>query len=187
MLKKIETQCFRASEIVNNLLNFARVQTEEFKDVDINRVVEESLGLLEHQFRKKQIRIERGLAPELPLVWGNEGRLMQVFINILLNSWDAVAPQGRITVGTGLEDGSVLIRIEDNGQGIPPEIIQKIYDPVLHHQGNRQGDGLGAFGQLRHHPGTRGPDLRREPARRGHRLHHQAAGGGVRGEGGKDP
>lgn len=156
MLKKIETQCFRASEIVNNLLNFARVQTDEFKDVDINRVVEESLGLLEHQFRKKQVRIERNLAPELPVVWGNEGRLMQVFINILLNSWDAVAPQGRITVGTALEDGSVLIRIEDDGQGIPPEFIQKIYDPFFTTKEIGKGTGLGlsvSYGIIQEHAG----------------------------------
>jgi two-component system NtrC family sensor kinase len=156
MLKKIEAQCFRASEIVNNLLNFARVQTDEFKDVDINRVLVESLNLLEHQFRKKLVQVERRLDTSLPPVWGNEGRLMQVFINILLNSWDAVAPQGRITVGTRWDDNTILVRIEDDGQGIPPEVIQKIYDPFFTTKEIGRGTGLGlsvSYGIIQEHSG----------------------------------
>jgi hypothetical protein len=81
---------------------------------------------------------------------------MQVFINILLNSWDAVSPQGRITVGTSLEDGSVLIQIEDDGPGIPPEVIQKIYDPFFTTKEIGKGTGLGlsvSYGIIQEHAG----------------------------------
>jgi two-component system NtrC family sensor kinase len=119
-------------------------------------VLVESLNLLEHQFRKKLVQVERRLDTSLPPVWGNEGRLMQVFINILLNSWDAVAPQGRITVGTRWDDNTILVRIEDDGQGIPPEVIQKIYDPFFTTKEIGRGTGLGlsvSYGIIQEHSG----------------------------------
>ncbi len=156
ILKKIETQCFRASEIVNNLLNFARIQTADFKDVQVNRLLEESLSLLEHQFRKKSVQVVRELDPHLPMIRANQGRLMQVFINILLNAQDAVPEGGRVVLRTRVEEASVLIQIEDNGQGIPSEIIHRIYDPFFTTKDTGKGTGLGlsvSYGIIQEHSG----------------------------------
>lgn len=156
VLKKIENQCHRASEIVNNLLNFARIQTTDFTDVQLNQVVGEALNLLEHQFRKKNTRIERDLAPDLPLVRGNEGRLLQVLVNILLNARDAVPPDGSIVLRTRLNEDTVVVQIEDNGEGIPPEIIHRIYDPFFTTKDTGKGTGLGlsvSYGIIQDHSG----------------------------------
>ncbi len=156
MLKKIESQCFRASEIVQNLLNFARVQTTEFSPVSLNELLQESVALLEHQFTKKSIAIRMDLAPDLPPVRGNEGQLMQVFVNILLNARDAVPPGGHIDIRSRFGDGFDVIQFEDNGKGIPPEIRQKIYDPFFTTKEVGQGTGLGlsvSYGIIQEHAG----------------------------------
>lgn len=156
ILKKIEKQCFRASEIVNNLLNFARIQTTEFKEVQINRLLEESISLLEHQFRQRQVQLVRELDEQLPMVRGNAGKLMQVFINILLNALDAVPQNGQVALRTRAEDHSVLILIEDNGQGIPADVVQRIYDPFFTTKDTGKGTGLGlsvSYGIIQEHAG----------------------------------
>ncbi len=156
MLKKIESQCFRASEIVQNLLNFARVQTTDFGSVSLNELLQESVALLEHQFTKKTIAIRMDLAPDLPPVRGNEGQLMQVFVNILLNARDAVPPGGHIDIRSRFGDGFDVIQFEDNGKGIPPEIRQKIYDPFFTTKEVGQGTGLGlsvSYGIIQEHAG----------------------------------
>lgn len=159
VLKKIEKQCFRASEIVNNLLNFSRMQTDELKPVDLNRVLEETMNLLDHQFRKQRTQVVRDMEPGLPAVRGNEGRLMQVFVNILINARDAVSipgGRGRIGLRTRSTHQSVLVQIEDNGKGIPPEIIHKIYDPFFTTKDTGKGTGLGlsvSYGIVQEHSG----------------------------------
>ncbi|PYV69355.1 MAG: histidine kinase, partial [Acidobacteria bacterium] len=78
VLEKITRQTFRASEIVNNLLNFSRTSGAEFTEVDVNRVILDTLSLLEHQFRTAKVRVHDELAPHLPSIQGNAGRLQQV-------------------------------------------------------------------------------------------------------------
>lgn len=156
ILKKIEKQCFRASEIVNNLLNFARIQSAEFKEIQLNNLLEESLSLLDHQFRRKQINIAREFEPAVPPIQGNDGQLMQVFINILLNALDATPGGGRIAVRTRNENSSVIVQIEDTGNGIPPEIVHRIYDPFFTTKDTGKGTGLGlsvSYGIIQEHAG----------------------------------
>ncbi len=96
ILDKIARQTFRASEIVNSLLNFSRTSGTEFEPLDLNRVIRETVSLLEHQFEKLGIEIVYELASDLPPMRGNAGKLQQVFLNLLLNARDAMAglPEG---------------------------------------------------------------------------------------------
>jgi len=156
VLEKIETQCFRASEIVSNLLNFARLQTAELKPVDLNQIVAETIALVEHQFLKKEIRLWQQLAPELPCVRGNEGQLMQVLVNILLNAKDAVGVGGEVRILTTAAPGYSIIQVEDNGPGIPPEVISRIFDPFFTTKDVGKGTGLGlsvSYGIIQEHSG----------------------------------
>ena len=79
LLDKITQQTFRASEIVNGLLNFSRTGAAEFTALDLNHIIEDTLKLLEHQFRASQVRLETSLEHNLPAVLGNSGKLQQVF------------------------------------------------------------------------------------------------------------
>src|SRR5437667_877440 len=100
VLEKITRQTFRASEIVNNLLNFSRTSGAEFTEVDVNRVILDTLSLLEHQFRTAKVRVHDELAPHLPSIQGNAGRLQQVFLNLFLNAKDAMPIGGTLPIAT---------------------------------------------------------------------------------------
>src|SRR5439155_1245169 len=112
LLEKIAKQTFRASEIVNSLLNFSRTSTTEFGEVSDNRVIQETLSLLEHQMQKAGLEVRAGLDPSTPTITGNPGKLQQVFLNLFLNALDAMAPAGVLEVKTWCEDdGGVHIDV----------------------------------------------------------------------------
>jgi PAS domain S-box-containing protein len=160
LLEKITAQTFRASEIVNNLLNFSRTSGTEFSDVDVNKVITETLALLEHQFKTARIKVREGLTPGLTPIQGNAGKLQQVFLNLFLNAKDAMAGGGTLTVTT--QNGSgVNVAISDTGTGIAQEHIDRIYDPFFTtksaaNEGQRRGTGLGlsvTYGIIQEHAG----------------------------------
>ena len=160
LLEKITRQTFRASEIVNNLLNFSRTSGTEFGDVDVNRVVTDTLALLEHQFRTAHVTVQDELARELPLIQGNTGRLQQVFLNLFLNAKDAMPSGGTLRVVTSNGTG-VTVAVSDTGSGIAPEHINRIYDPFFTtktaiREGQNRGTGLGlsvTYGIIQEHAG----------------------------------
>ena len=137
ILDKIAKQTFRASEIVNSLLNFSRTSTTSFGDVSLNRVIQETLSLLEHQLQKAGIQIKTDLDPDLPPVHGNAGKLQQVFLNLFLNARDAMDARrhaGSPDLGRGT---GVRVEVADTGHGIAPETSAPHLRSVLHHQRRR--------------------------------------------------
>jgi PAS domain S-box-containing protein len=160
VLEKITRQTFRASEIVNNLLNFSRTSGAEFAEVDVNHVINETLSLLEHQFKTSRIRVQDELAAHLPAIQGNAGRLQQVFLNLFLNAKDAMPEGGTLKIATYNGDG-VRVVVSDTGSGIAQEHIQRIYDPFFTtksaaQNGQKRGTGLGlsvTYGIIQEHAG----------------------------------
>jgi two-component system NtrC family sensor kinase len=160
ILEKIAQQTFRASEIVNSLLNFSRTSGSEFQLVDLNKVVQDTLTLLEHQLKIGRVQIAKELYSELPPIMGNSGKLQQVFLNLFLNAKDAMPDGGTLQVSTANGDG-VRVMISDTGSGIAPEHIQRIYDPffttkIKPGEGQRRGTGLGlsvSYGIIQEHAG----------------------------------
>jgi two-component system, NtrC family, sensor kinase len=160
LLEKITRQTFRASEIVNNLLNFSRTSGAEFREVDVNKVIADTLALLEHQFKTSKIQVTREFAPNISAIQGNQGRLQQVFLNLFLNAKDAMPGGGTLNVATS--NGNVVsVRVTDTGSGIAPEHIQRIYDPffttkTVPREGQNRGTGLGlsvTYGIIQEHAG----------------------------------
>src|SRR5277367_254348 len=160
LLDKITQQTFRASEIVNGLLNFSRTGAAEFTALDLNHVIEDTLKLLEHQFRVSQVQLETSLENELPPILGNSGKLQQVFLNLFLNAKDAMAAGGTLRVATQA-NGHVAVDVSDTGSGIALEHVQRIYDPFFTtkltvSEGQRRGTGLGlavSYGIIQEHAG----------------------------------
>src|ERR1700736_4767814 len=160
LLEKITRQTFRASEIVSNLLNFSRTSGTEFADVDINKVITDTLALLEHQFKTAKIQVHPELTPAISPIQGNPGRLQQVFLNLFLNAKDAMPGGGTLSVATTNGD-MVSVRVSDTGSGIAPEHIQRIYDPFFTtktapKEGQKRGTGLGlsvTYGIIQEHAG----------------------------------
>jgi len=160
VLEKITRQTFRASEIVNNLLNFSRTSGTEFTEVDVNKVIADTLALLEHQFKTSKVRVQDELAEHLPLIQGNTGRLQQVFLNLFLNAKDAMPNGGTLRIASSNGEG-VNVVICDTGTGIAQENIQRIYDPFFTtktapREGQSRGTGLGlsvTYGIIQEHAG----------------------------------
>ncbi len=160
LLDKITQQTFRASEIVNGLLNFSRTGAAEFTALDLNHIILETLKLLEHQFRASQVHLETSLEDDLPPILGNSGKLQQVFLNLFLNAKDAMAAGGVLRVAT-LANGHVAVDVSDTGSGIALEHVQRIYDPFFTtkstvSEGQRRGTGLGlavSYGIIQEHAG----------------------------------
>jgi PAS domain S-box-containing protein len=158
LLDKIAKQTFRASEIVNSLLSFSRTSPTEFVEVDVNRVIQDTLTLIEHQLQKSGIEVTLDLESSLPPIKGNPGKLQQVFLNLFLNARDAMESGGRLAITTWRSDeGFARVQVADNGQGIPAEHLTRIYDPFFTTKGARKGTGLGlavSYGIVREHGGN---------------------------------
>jgi PAS domain S-box-containing protein len=160
LLEKITRQTFRASEIVNNLLNFSRTSGTEFTELDINKIIRDTLALLEHQFKTAKIDVHSDLTDGISTIQGNSGRLQQVFLNLFLNAKDAMPGGGRLSVAT-TNGELVSVRVSDTGSGIAPEHIQRIYDPFFTtktapKEGQPRGTGLGlsvTYGIIQEHAG----------------------------------
>jgi two-component system NtrC family sensor kinase len=166
IIEKIVKQTFRASEIVNNLLNFSRTGAAELTDVDVNRVVEETLSLVAHPLKTAQIQVVKHLVATIPAVRGSANKLQQVFLNLFLNARDAMPGGGMLEVRTAAHNGSVEIEIADTGAGIPREHIHRIFDPFFTTKSNGRGTGLGlsvSYGIIKEHAGK--IDVRSTPGK----------------------
>jgi two-component system, NtrC family, sensor kinase len=160
LLEKIERQTFRAAKIVNGLLHLSRQggpNANERGAVDVHAIINDVLGLLEHQLETGKVKVRRDLAATSPVVDGVEHKLQQVFLNMFLNARDAMPRGGWLSVTTRLGDGRADIEIADTGSGIPSEHLTRIYDPFFTTKAIGQGTGLGlsiTYGIVREHDGT---------------------------------
>ena len=129
--------------------------------MDVNKVIADTLALLEHQFKTTKIQVQDELAGHLPLISGNAGRLQQVFLNLFLNARDAMPGGGTLRIATTNGEG-VSVVVSDTGSGIAQEHIQRIYDPFFTtkttpREGQQaRGTGLGlsvTYGIIQEHAG----------------------------------
>jgi two-component system, NtrC family, sensor kinase len=157
LLEKITGQTFRASEIVNNLLSFSRTNAREFSEIDIHRIIRETLSLLEHPLKTARISVREELLAECPIATGNAGKLQQVFLNLFLNARDAMPNSGVLEVRTCIVDSRIEIVVADSGSGISRDNIKKIYDPFFTTKTAGKGTGLGlsvSYGIVQEHGGN---------------------------------
>src|SRR5687768_13861548 len=156
LLEKITKQTFRASEIVNSLLNFSRTNATEFTEIDIHDAITEAFSLLEHQFKGARIHVYRVLEADCPLTFGNAGKLQQVFLNLFVNARDAMPEGGELRIFTETLDSKLEIIVQDTGVGISREHLKKIYDPFFTTKAAGKGTGLGlsvSYGIVQEHSG----------------------------------
>jgi two-component system NtrC family sensor kinase len=143
ILQKIEQQTFRASKIINTLLDLSRQQPQPFSPIEINSLLEETLVLLKPHFKDLPIEIVQELDPTNPVILGNDGKLQQVFTNLLLNAKEAMQKGGRLLARTETEGDSVIINIVDTGEGIPENDLKRIYEPFFTRKKGTEAKGTG--------------------------------------------
>jgi two-component system NtrC family sensor kinase len=159
-LQTIVSETKRCREIVKELLDFSRQVPPHKTNLDLNQVAEKALGIVDHQFAVNNITVTRGLAPALPPVRADGGKMGQVVLNLLVNAADAVEPgAGEIFVGTDLKEISgrpyVELKVADNGHGIPESEQSQIFEPFFTTKDTGTGLGLAvAWGIVNEHGGT---------------------------------
>jgi signal transduction histidine kinase len=142
-LALIEEEAYRCKEITGSLLQFVREPGSHRAPTDLNALVTKAMELLSHQSRFTESRIVSELASDLPSVSVNEGQFRQVFLGVAANGLEAMEGRGRLTVRSRARRGHVEIEFEDDGPGIPDEILGRIFDPFFTTKPPGQGTGLG--------------------------------------------
>ena len=150
----------RCQRIVSLLLSFARPQQSERKPVRVNTLVESVLEIVGYPLRTSNIELVTQLDPELPLILADGNQIQQVLLNILNNARQAIEEnkqEGRIAITTTTFRDNVRIIIQDNGPGIPQEILPRIFNPFFTTKGVGKGTGLGlslCYGIIKEHGGN---------------------------------
>src|SRR3989441_2436968 len=145
-LELTHRQARRAARIVQNLLEFSRPASPHKKSLDVNSLVERTLQLHEHSLRRNNIEVEFRPEPGLPSVIGDANQLIQVFLNLVTNAEQAireVRDSGRIQVRLTSNANRVRVTVQDDGVGIRPEALPRIFDPFYTTKRPGGGTGLG--------------------------------------------
>jgi signal transduction histidine kinase len=147
ILQDIEDGLGRVKTIITDLRSFSHHENEHAQAVNISATLNSALRFLSHEYKNK-VQIQQNLDPE-QIVWANKNKLIQVFVNLLQNSIDALKNkkfengQATIWLEGRVENGVNIVRFRDNGEGIPAEVMDKIFDPFFTTKDVGQGMGLG--------------------------------------------
>ncbi len=145
-LEKIDQATTYSSRIIRSLLDFSRRAEPEFKAVTVSKVIEQALMLVGHLAVRKKIEDIREEPSDLPQVKADFGQLQQVIINLITNAIQAMDMGGRLTIRTEQnEDNWVKIMVIDNGTGIAPENMAKLFTPFYSTKADVKGVGLGLW------------------------------------------
>lgn len=167
MLKKIDANVDRATNIIQHMRQFARKSEVDLAPVDINHTLQMALEIFSEQLKVRGIKVVRQTAQDLPKIKGNPSRLEQVFINLLLNARDAIEekwgdkpaePEEKaITLITRREGDTIVAMVCDTGGGIPSSVLDKIFEPFFTTKTVGKGTGLGlsiSYGIMQQHGGA---------------------------------
>ena len=144
-LNKIEKGVMRAKRITHQLLGFARKDDSVFAEVNLMELVEEGINLVNMEAVYKNIEIVREIAPDKNTIWSDPSQLRQVLINLLTNAIHATNVGGKITTKLEAMDETITLIVQDTGQGIPKENLNKIFEPFFSTKPPGEGTGLGLF------------------------------------------
>jgi PAS domain S-box-containing protein len=159
-LELTHRQARRAARIVQNLLEFSRPASPQKRPLDLNNLIERTLQLQEHSLRRNNIEVDFHPQPDIPSVVGDANQLIQIFLNLITNAEQAireVRDAGRIQIRVGRVGTHLLVTVQDDGVGIRPEALPRIFDPFYTTKRPGGGTGLGlsiCMSLIREHGGN---------------------------------
>jgi two-component system NtrC family sensor kinase len=147
-LRGIENDARRCRNITRKLLDFSRRIPEERRSLDLRRVIEDALILVQRQAEIENISFIKKYGEHLPPVRGYSNSLQQVIINLVKNACDAMPQGGRIAISTQISNADkqkswIRISVADNGPGIPHDLVDRLFDPFFTTKEGGKGTGLG--------------------------------------------
>ena len=155
-LTTMEKESLRCKRIVQNLLDFARHSEPTLQPTNINELIDASCDLVEHQNSLQNVQLVKGHNPALPSIMADPNQLQQVFINVMLNSYQAMPDGGTLHLTTRTVGSELQVVFADTGTGIPPENVQNVFDPFFTTKEVGEGTGLGlsvSYGIIKAHGG----------------------------------
>ena len=155
-LDKMERELNRSTKMVRNLLDFARQSPPSLRETDITDVITKSLDLVLSSAQLKYIEVIKEFHPSLPKLMADPDQLQQVFVNLILNSIQAMPDGGTMSLYTGLEKEQIRVDVSDTGCGISPDNMNKIFTPFFTTKKEIKGVGLGlavSYGIIQYHRG----------------------------------
>jgi len=158
-LSLMDKEMDRVTQIVKDLLAFARQTKPKIENADVNSILEKSLFLLENKIKLQNITLNVSLDPTLPLVPCDFSQIQQTLMNIIINGTEAMPEKGELTIRSHHlpEDEFIEIEISDTGTGIPEDHLSKVFDPFFTTKDAGKGVGLGlsiAYGIVNEHKGS---------------------------------
>ncbi|MDY6969116.1 MAG: cache domain-containing protein [Spirochaetota bacterium] len=148
----------RCREIIKNLLNFSRESTPHKEPANINTVIEDTIAIIEHQVYFENVNIIKELSENIPEIEIDINQIEQVLVNLALNAAEAMTDGGNLTIQTKLSGNNknIIVKITDEGNGIPKNNIDMIFDPFFTTKEIGKGTGLGlavSYGIIKRHNG----------------------------------
>jgi PAS domain S-box-containing protein len=156
-LTTIVTQVERITKVMNQLLAFARRRPAEHCPVDLGEIVGDSLEMFQERIAHSRITVEQAIETNMPPVYADRDQLMQVLINLVMNSLHAMPDGGRLRLSLAREKSHVVLGVSDTGHGMPEEIRSKVFEPFFTTKDFGKGTGLGLTvvkGIIEEHGGT---------------------------------
>jgi signal transduction histidine kinase len=149
----------RCQMIMDNLLRFARKEEVAFDIVDISKVINDTAAIVEHQLGVNQVKLNIDIEPNLPQIEGNANQLQQVLMNLAINAQQAMKDNpGTVTIQASQDAiKNLVIKVIDNGPGMPETIRKRVFDPFFSTKPYGEGTGLGlsvSYGIIQEHRGT---------------------------------
>ncbi|MFH1678462.1 MAG: response regulator [Candidatus Omnitrophota bacterium] len=132
----------RAEKLIVRFLDFAKPQDIELRQAAISEIIEKSLEFLKYRFKKHNISITREFESPLPMIFCDPAKIEQVFLNLFINSIEAIAKGGELNIKANSFNGGVAIIISDTGNGIARENLDKVFEPFFTTKPSGWGLGL---------------------------------------------
>jgi signal transduction histidine kinase len=140
-LEVIENESLRARDIVHQLLEFSRKRSLEMKNIDINDLLKEVMGLVQLQLKDTKITINEDYS-DIPSTEGDPNQLKQVFLNLINNAMFAMQDQGTLGISTKTFGNNIHVAISDTGRGMSKEVLSRIFEPFFSTK-KEKGTGIG--------------------------------------------
>lgn len=147
LLNLVLHESSRINDVIEQMLSFGNINAAQHQStVDLNELLRNCVSIINRQKNGKQIEIQLVLDKDLPTIHADNGAIQQVFLNILVNSMEAIKSEGTISVSSKLlKDGRCVVTICDTGCGIPSEDLEKIFAPYYTTKADKGVSGLGLF------------------------------------------
>jgi PAS domain S-box-containing protein len=139
----IETEAKRCRRIIDSLLGFSRRSEGAMSRTDVDALVQQSVALVENDLTLKGISAEVRFADGGAAIWADSNQIQQVLLNLITNAADAMADGGRLAILTRSADGTVEIRVADDGCGMGPDVLDRAFEPFFTTKEEGKGTGLG--------------------------------------------